>query len=125
EARLDPALADAVTFAPGGERWVPGDDLKGRTLLVYGEQGLGDEILFANLLGDTIEALGPDGTLILAVEQRLVPLFQRSYPRAMVVRHRSARHLGRLYRAADLPDPVPHIDLWTPMASLFRRFRTR
>ena len=125
EARLDPALADAVTFAPGGERWAPGDDLKGRTLLVYGEQGLGDEILFANLLGDVTEALGPDGTLILAVETRLVPLFQRSYPQARVVRHRSVRHLGRLYRAADLPDPVPHIDLWTPMASLFRQFRNR
>ncbi len=125
EARLDPALADAVTFAPGGERWTPGDDLKGRTLLVYGEQGLGDEILFANVLGDTLEALGPDGTLILAVEHRLVPLFRRSYPQARVVRHRSVRHLGRLYRAADLPDPVPDIDLWTPMASLFRQFRTR
>lgn len=125
EVRLDLALADAVTFAPGGARWVPGDDLKGRTLLVYGEQGLGDEILFANLLGDVTEALGPDGTLILAVEQRLMPLFQRSYPRARVVRHRSVRHLGRLFRAADLPDPVPHIDLWVPMASLFRQFRTR
>lgn len=125
EARLDPALADAVTFAPGGQRWTPEDDLEGRSLLVYGEQGLGDEILFANLLGDTIKALGPDGTLILAVEHRLVSLFQRSYPRAIVVRHRSVRHLGRLYRAADLPDPVPDIDLWTPIASLFRRFRTR
>tara|TARA_R110000764_G_scaffold203652_1_gene288892 strand:+ start:728 stop:2512 length:1785 start_codon:yes stop_codon:yes gene_type:complete len=125
EARLDPALADAVTFAPGGQRWAPEDDLEGRTLLVYGEQGLGDEILFANPLADTLEALGPDGTLILAVEHRLVSLFQRSYPQAIVVRHRSVRHLGRLFRAADLPDPVPDIDLWAPMASLFRRFRTR
>jgi tetratricopeptide (TPR) repeat protein len=125
EVRLDTALADAVTFAPGGERWAPGNTLAGRTLLVYGEQGLGDEILFANPLGDVVEALGPDGTLILAVEHRLVSLFQRSYPSATVVRHRSVRHLGRLYRAADLPDPVPPIDLWTPMASLFRQFRTR
>tara|TARA_R110002051_G_scaffold262918_2_gene322802 strand:- start:555 stop:2354 length:1800 start_codon:yes stop_codon:yes gene_type:complete len=125
EARLDPALQDAVTFQPHGERWVPEDDLEGRTMLVYGEQGLGDEVLFANVLNDVQAALGPRGRMILAVQARLVPLFQRSYPSAEVVKHQSVRHLGRLFRVAELPANQPDVELWTPIASLFRHFRTR
>lgn len=125
EARLDPALEDAVTFQPHGRRWVPEDDLEGRTMLVYGEQGLGDEVLFANVLDDVLTALGPKGRMILAVQARLAPLFQRSYPQAEVVKHQSVRHVGRLFRAVEWPASHPEVDLWTPIGSLFRRFRTR
>lgn len=123
EVRFDKSLEGVVSFVEFGRRWVPGDDLNGRTLLVYGEQGLGDEVLFANPLNDVLDALGPDGQLILAVEYRLVSLFQRSFPRATVVAHRSARHMAAFYRTANLPEPPPEIDLWTPIASLFRTFR--
>ena len=125
EVRFDPALDGAVQFDVFGTRWTPGDSLTGRTLLVYGEQGLGDEVLFGNVLEDTIGALGPDGRLILALENRLVPLFQRSFPTATVIPHKSLRHLGNFYRGIDLPEPHPDIDLWTPMGSLFRAFRKR
>lgn len=123
EVRFDPHLSDAVVFQPFGNRWDPEDDLAGKTLLVYGEQGLGDEVLFANALADVEAALGPDGRMILALEKRLVPLFQRSHPRALVVPHRSVGHMGRIMRTALLPDPAPSIDSWTPIGSLFRRFR--
>ncbi len=125
EARLDPALEDAVTFQSHGQRWVPEDDIEGRTMLVYGEQGLGDEVLFANVLDDVQAALGSKGRMILAVQARLVPLFQRSYPSAEVVKHQSVRHLGRLFRAIEWVASPPEVDLWTPIGSLFRRFRTR
>ena len=124
EIRFDKSLEGAVHFEDQGRRWSPDDDLRGRTLLVYGEQGLGDEVLFANPLRDTLEAIGPDGRLILAVEHRLVSLFQRSFPTALVVAHRSIRHMGAFYRIGELPEPKPEIDFWTPMASLFRRFRS-
>ena len=124
EARFDKALEDSVLFAEFGQRWMPDQTLRGRTLLVYGEQGLGDEVLFANPLKEVIEAIGPDGRLILAVERRLVALFQRSFPTAMVVAHTSVRHIGRFFRSAEFPDPMPDIDCWTPLASLFRGFRT-
>jgi len=123
EVRFDPNLSEAVTFEPYGARWSPADDLSGRTLLVYGEQGLGDEVLFANVLDDVLKALGPDGRLVLALERRLVPLFQRSYPQAQVVAHRSIKHMGRTFRAAQFSGPAPAIDSWTPIGSLFRRFR--
>jgi tetratricopeptide (TPR) repeat protein len=123
EVRFDPALEGAVRFNEFGQRWAPGDALSGRTLLVYGEQGLGDEVLFANVLNDTLDALGPDGRLFIAVEARLTALFQRSFPRAVVLAHKSIKHLGAIYRSVDLPDPSPEIDFWTPLASLFRAFR--
>lgn len=123
EVRFSPLLESAVRFAVEGPRWEPTDALAGRHILVLGEQGLGDEVLFANILPDLVEALGPAGRLTLAVERRLIPLFARSYPGATVVPHRTVKFEGRLTRIAELPDDVTHPDLWTPIGSLFRRFR--
>ena len=64
------------------------------------EQGLGDEILFANLVPDMIEALGPEGKLILAVEPRLVSLFQRSFPTAEIGPHFTMKVDHHTVRAA-------------------------
>lgn len=124
EARFDKALEDSIQFAEFGERWTPDQELRGRTLLVYGEQGLGDEVLFSNPLQEVLEAIGPEGRLIVAVERRLVALFQRSFPAAIVVAHTSVRHMGRFFRSAEFPEPMPEIDCWTPLASLFRGYRT-
>ena len=123
EARFSPLLEGSVRFVTDQPRWDPADDPAGRRLLVFGEQGLGDEVLFANVLPDLIQALGPDGHLILAVERRLVPLLARSFPTATVVPHRTVRLEGRLTRVAELPDDAAPADAWTPMGSLFRRFR--
>jgi len=123
EARFDPALSEAVSFQEFGERWSPEAELSGKTLLIYGEQGLGDEILFANLLGDAIKAVGPQGRVILATEGRLVPLFQRSYPELLAHPHRTVSHQGRLIRFIEFDGSPPEIDLWVPMGSLFRIFR--
>ena len=123
EARLAPQLESSVTFLVHGRRWQPEDDLSGRCLWVIGEQGLGDEILFANVLGDTIEAVGPDGKVVICVEARLVDLFQRSYPTADVYAHHTVRHQGRLMRAVVGAQEASPPDLWVPIASLWRRFR--
>ncbi|HEY5237601.1 MAG TPA: tetratricopeptide repeat protein [Rhizomicrobium sp.] len=61
-----------------------GEDLNGKRILVIGEQGLGDEFMFANILPDLQEAVGADGKLQIAVDKRLVTLFQRSFPDAQV-----------------------------------------
>jgi tetratricopeptide (TPR) repeat protein len=61
-----------------------GEALEGKRLLVIGEQGLGDELMFANIIPDLQCAVGETGTLQIAVEKRLVDLFQRSFPRAQV-----------------------------------------
>jgi ADP-heptose:LPS heptosyltransferase len=51
-------------------------------LLVWGEQGIGDVILFASMLPD-LAAKGM--RLTLEVDPRLVPLFQRSFPSVSVI----------------------------------------
>lgn len=61
-----------------------GEPLNGKRLLIVGEQGLGDEFMFANILPDLQRAVGETGKLQIAVEKRLVTLFQRSYPNAEV-----------------------------------------
>jgi hypothetical protein len=123
EARLDPQFNASTQFAVDAPRWEPGADLAGKSLLVVGEQGLGDEILFANTLPDVIERLGPEGRLTLAVEPRLVPLFQRAFPKAEVGAHATYVVSGRYLRVAPFLEKPSGIDLWTPIASLLREFR--
>lgn len=123
EARLQPAFADVTHYLIDRPKWTPESDLTGRTLLVIGEQGLGDEVMFANVLPDLVEALGPEGRLILAVEPRLVPLFQRSFPTALVGPHATFKVDARSVRAVTFLEDLEAVDLWTPIASLLRRFR--
>jgi cytochrome c-type biogenesis protein CcmH/NrfG len=123
-ARLDESYADVAFYLIDRPGWTPEADLRGKTLLLIGEQGLGDEVLFANMLPEVIEALGPEGKLWLAVEPRLVGLFQRSFPAARVTRHATYRVDHRTVRAIpELTDPS-EIDLWAPLASPLERFRT-
>jgi tetratricopeptide (TPR) repeat protein len=125
EARLDPQFAAATVFVVERPLWNPESPMQGKTLLVMGEQGLGDEVLFAGMLPEVAAALGPDGKLVLAAEERLVPLFQRSFPDVEVVPHLTFRQHGRNYRAAPAAGDFERFDLWVPMASLLRRFRRR
>jgi tetratricopeptide (TPR) repeat protein len=92
-----------------------GSSLQGKTVLVYAEQGLGDEIMFASCIPDLLE-LGP-ARCILECDLRLAPLFQRSFPDVMVVgRHED----GKLDWLAQLPE----VDLQLPIGSLPRYFRS-
>ena len=74
-------------------RW-RGEPLEGKRVLMVGEQGLGDEIMFANVLPDIAHAVGGKGRLKIAVDQRLIPLFQRSFPDAEVGRYEHAKLEG-------------------------------
>lgn len=124
EARLSAQFAGVTHFAIERPRWKPGGELRGKTLLVVAEQGLGDEVMFANVLPDIIEQLGPDGKLILAVEHRLVTLFQRSFPDAEVSRHVTNVVAASTVRRVPEVD-LTTVDLWTPIASLLRQYRRK
>lgn len=122
EVRLDPDFAGFTQFMIDEPRWTRDIDLAGKRLLLVGEQGLGDEILFANVVPDVIEALGPQGGLKLAVEPRLVPLFQRSFPMAQVCGHATFNVNARLVRGVG-EESLADIDLWAPMATPLTHFR--
>ena len=124
EARLDQHFADVTLYKVGRPRWEPGADLAGKSFLLIGEQGLGDEILFSNYVPDLLEALGPEGKLSLALEPRLVPLFQRAFPQVRVGAHATYTVEGKTVRMAPfLAEDLESIDLWAPLASPLREFR--
>ncbi len=58
-----------------------GEALAGKTLLVYGEQGLGDEIMFASCLPDVMKQAA---RCVIDCSPRLAALFRRSFPDAIV-----------------------------------------
>lgn len=123
-ARHDAAYEDAVHFTIEAPVWRDDLDLAGKTLLVVGEQGVGDEILFAQTLPDLIGELGSDGRLILAVEPRLVRLFARSFPQAEVGGHASFKVDHHSARAVPfLKDRQGEIDVWATMGQPLARLR--
>ncbi|MBL8642880.1 MAG: tetratricopeptide repeat protein [Rhodospirillaceae bacterium] len=62
-----------------------GEPLQGRSLLVWGEQGVGDEIRTAGLVADLAER---GEKVVLECDKRLVALFQRSLPGVTVIERR-------------------------------------
>jgi tetratricopeptide (TPR) repeat protein len=54
-----------------------GDSLAGRHILLWGEQGIGDMILFASMLPDL---LATGARVSLELDPRLIPLFRRAFP---------------------------------------------
>jgi Tfp pilus assembly protein PilF len=128
EARYNLGLAQLLQgdFAPGWQnfesRWQSkdfltplrsypqplwtGENLAQKPLLIWGEQGVGDEIMFAGLIPDVIRN---GNRCVLDCEARLKPLFARSFPGIEVV----SGHKPDLDFAAHLPS-----------GSLPGRFRT-
>jgi tetratricopeptide (TPR) repeat protein len=60
-------------------------------LLIWGEQGLGDQILYASLLPELAERAA---SIVLEVEPRLVPLMARSFPGIRVVARGAGLYQG-------------------------------
>lgn len=86
--------------------WRPGADLTGQTVLVWGEQGVGDQILFGGLLSWLASTAS---RCTFECDQRLAPAFQRAFPDIDVV------------GAAAAPDRrtmSPDITMQIPLASL-------
>jgi tetratricopeptide (TPR) repeat protein len=74
------ALAPVPT-ADDGDEW-DGSDLRDSTIALYGEQGIGDEIMFASCVPDVVRTAR---RCVIHCNPRLVGLFRRSFPRATVV----------------------------------------
>lgn len=88
-----------------------GEDLAGKNVLVWSEQGIGDEIMFANALPDVIAEAAH---VTIECNARLVPLYRRSFPTASVVARETPPDA-----AIDRAD----IDVQLPLASLCVRYR--
>jgi tetratricopeptide (TPR) repeat protein len=95
-------------------RW-DGGDLAGRTLLIYGEQGLGDEIMFASCLPEVISRARH---CVIECAPKLESMFRRSFPAATV--YAAAAGCQPQVGAAS-----PDIDCEVPIGSLPLYFRRR
>ncbi len=125
EARHKDDTLEKVHYLINRPEWRPGESLRGKRIFVSAEQGLGDEVMFANILPDLIEEVGPDGHVSIGVEPRLVPLFQRSYPDCTVVRHHTTKHKGLTVRLFPAITDWDSYDYWTIMGNLLARYRRR
>ena len=93
-------------------RWT-GEPLNGQRLLIWGEQGIGDELLFLTCLPDfdTI-----DGYVLVECDPRLVAPLSRSFPK-IIFRPSSYHH------TIGLPSVFNDYNMHIPMGSLMRIFR--
>jgi tetratricopeptide (TPR) repeat protein len=91
---------------PAKPLWLRQCDISGRTILLHGEQGLGDTIQFARYV-PRVAALG--GKVVLAVQRPLTALMA-SLAGVSVIRGQG--------------DPVPAFDAFCPLPSLPLAFKT-
>lgn len=110
------------TRRPFTQPWWDGTPLDGKELLVWGEQGIGDEFMGVGMLPDVMRC---GGRCVLECEPRLVDLFARSFPNVTVVPRQTPPHprtlkadrqialfsLARYFRneASDFPRGRPHL----------------
>ncbi len=85
-------------------------DIKNKSILIWGEQGLGDQIIYASLLHDAIRT---PNNFFVALDHRLVGLFRRSF------------FLSKNVQFISLDETLPEssYDYHIPIASLGKFFR--
>ena len=123
ECRNNPRYSSSTSYSIPLPKW-DGEPLEGKKLLLVGEQGLGDEVMFLNAGHDLIDHLGPDGAMTIAVVPRLVKLIERSFPNANVTKHATMRSNGFPMRGCPTITDWNTYDYWAPMASVLRILRT-
>lgn len=116
EAGFDPAgvmpLERKLKTYGGLPKW---DGTPGKTVITYGEQGVGDEIMFVSMLPDLLK----DCKVIIDCDKRIEKMLKRSFPEAEAV-----------YPTSDVNAPFPWIrnhkvDAYVPMGSLGRHYRKK
>lgn len=119
EMRLDVRKLDALVYTNKIPDW-DGTDLKGKSILIMSEQGLGDELLFASAIKPICDVAKQ---VYIGCDPRLIPLFQRSFPKAKVCGHATANQSGHIMRS--FPDfEIAHnngeleIDYRVPICSI-------
>ncbi|MCH7865252.1 MAG: tetratricopeptide repeat protein [Proteobacteria bacterium] len=86
-----------------------GEPLAGRKILVWGEQGVGDEILFTSMVPDLLEA---GAEVMLECDERLVDLYARSFPAVRCVPRLDPPADEALDAAIDFQAPSGSLGLW-------------
>ena len=86
-----------------------GSDLNGKTILVWAEQGIGDEIMLASMLPTLLKM---NSNIIVECDKRLVPLFQRSFPFIQFVPREDPANPKLLDTTIDYQIPMGSLGQW-------------
>jgi len=93
--------------------WWDGSDLNGKLILVWAEQGVGDQIMFASMFDDLLRT---KANIITDCDIRLIPLFERAFPKIQFC----PRENPPVQQLFDID-----IDYQIPIGSLGRWLRSR
>jgi len=124
ETRHVPEFRASVLHLTKAPLWT-GEPLNGKRILIVGEQGLGDEFMFANILPDIARDVGDAGRLQIAVDPRLISLFQRSYPQAEIGDYQDGKLEGRAVRFFPWALKDGHPDFYAAMGTPLHIYRQR
>lgn len=94
---------DSVERTYAAPRWDGSSALSGRTVLLWREQGIGDELVFASMLNDAAKAARH---LIVECEPRLIHLLRRSFPGIDFVAAAFPPHPATASPAIDVHAPI-------------------
>jgi Flp pilus assembly protein TadD len=86
-----------------------GEAIAGKTILVSGEQGVGDQIMFGSLLPDLV---GRGATCLVKLQKRLYPLLERSVPNLILIPRDGSELLQTKLSAADYQTPIGGLCRW-------------
>ena len=89
------------------------DGTPGKKVVIYGEQGLGDEIMFASILPDL---MADCREVVYDCHERMTGLMRRSFPSLTI-------YGTRKHRSMEWPVHEPDIDAQLPIGSLGRFYR--
>ena len=89
------------------EKKYGGQPLNDEFLFVWGEQGIGDEIMFAMFLEVMV---GRAKNIVVALDLRLIPAFEKKYPQ------------WRFVNRNDLPNDLPKFEYACPIGDLMIHF---
>jgi tetratricopeptide (TPR) repeat protein len=93
----------ALEWYKSEDKKYAGEYLKDELLFVWGEQGIGDEIMFSMFLESMVSRVK---NMVIALDHRLIPVFQVKYPLwTFVDRH-------------NLPSDLPKFDYVCPLGDL-------
>jgi tetratricopeptide (TPR) repeat protein len=94
-----------------------GEALTGKSILVWSDQGIGDEVLYASMIS---EIAGKAANCIVECAPRLAPLYRRSFPGLQVVANTPEARRELLGRTFDYHSSVLDLGRWLrPRLSAF------
>ncbi len=119
EYRFAAAGSNVWNYPYPFERW-NGEPLAGKTIILHGEQGLGDEIMFASLYG---EVIAQAGHVIICCQPHLAALFRTSFPQVTLHEQLRADEEAWTQRPVPWLNTTAPIHYQIPFGSLPRLLR--